>query len=100
MISLDVAACVQLRGRVSNGVVVLDESRPLPEGIDVQVQPITNQAEVLTSLERNELVARMKFLFDQWDTEDASLTDEEASRLESAMFERRGVGLRTSEVNS
>jgi hypothetical protein len=32
------------RGRVKNGVIVLDEPRALPEGAEVQVVPLAEQA--------------------------------------------------------
>lgn len=40
------------RGRVVNGVIVLDDPAALPEGAEVQVQPINGEEQIPTLYDR------------------------------------------------
>ena len=82
-------------GHVKNGVIIIDAQISLQDGQAVRVEPLGPQTETPIDAERAERVGRLQQLFTQWTDEDATLSDEEADRLQSALAENHGLRFRS-----
>jgi hypothetical protein len=77
-------------GHVQNGVVVFDPPAPLKDGtpVRVEVADVTKESVPLSPEER---VQQMRALFEQWNREDADITEEQHIAFHQALADNRGL---------
>ena len=82
-------------GHVKNGIVVLDAPVALRDGQAVRVETVRQEVD-RENMDRADRVRQLQQLFADWTEEDATLSDEEADRLHTALEHNRGLTLRST----
>lgn len=86
-------------GHVKNGVIIVDAKISLQDGQAVRVEPLAPSTETPVDAERTARVSRLKQLFTEWTDEDATLSNEEADRLQNALEENCGLQFRSPKLD-